>query len=133
MNSYTARPKWWQIYLIVPLLIVLFLLDARLKLSVRGHQIVQLGILAFIYWLVHVWLNVNAAALSNVNRRGIHGTVIIMRAPLHTLVDTNSSTDPMFQLPDPEIKGVLSDTFEMDTIDLESFTAEQAEQKLNKE
>jgi hypothetical protein len=133
MNPRTVRPKWWQVYLIVPLLITLFMLDGRLKLSQCGHQIVQLGILVFIYWLVHLWLEANAQALSNPEHRKFHGTVIITRASFHRMADTGGNRSPTLQLPDSEIKGVLSDTFEMDYIDAQSFTVDEVTHELNKE
>lgn len=133
MNPRSVRPKWWQVYLLIPLLITLFMLDGRLKLSQRGHQIVQLGILVFIYCLVHLWLEANAEALSNPEQRKFHGTVIIMRAPFHRMADTDSNGSPTLQLPASEIKGVLSDTFEMDYIDAESFTVDEVIHELNKE
>jgi hypothetical protein len=133
MNPRTVRPRWWQVYLIVPLLITLFMLDGRLKLSQRGHQIVQLGILVFIYWLVHLWLRANAQALSDPEQRKFHGTVIITRAPFHRIANKGSDGSPTPQLPDSEIKGVLSDTFEMDYIDAESFTVDEVTHELNKE
>jgi hypothetical protein len=133
MNPRSVRPTWWQVYLIVPLLIALFMLDGRLKLSQRGHQIVQLGILVFIYWLVHLWLVANERNLSHMEQRKFHGTVIITRAPFHRMANTGSDGSPTLQLPDSEIKGVLSDTFEMDYIDAECFTVDEVTHELNKE
>jgi hypothetical protein len=119
MNTNTTRPKWWQVYLTFPLLIALFLLESRLKLSERGHVAVQIGILLFVYGLIHLWLKSNAAALSNTDQRQFHGTVIITRVPAHQLPDAKTDSRPMFQFTNSEIKGILSDTFEMETIDAE--------------
>ncbi len=60
MSSNYARPKWWQLYLTFPLLIALFAVDSRLKISMRGHQAVQIVIVLLIYRLVHLWLRANA-------------------------------------------------------------------------
>ena len=126
MSTHYARPKWWQLYLTFPLLVALFLLDHRLRLSVRGQQAVQIGILLLVYGLVHLWLKANGTALSKMDRSQYHGSVIITRVPSYQLPDTNSDKRPMFQLPNLEIKGTLSDTFEMETIDAEFIHVDEA-------
>lgn len=133
MSSNYARPKWWQVYLTFPLLIALFMLDNRLKLSGREHQAVQIGIILLVYGLVHLWLKANATALSKMDQRQFHGTVTVIRVPPYQLSNTNNEKRPMFQLPNSEIKGTLSDTFEMDYIDAEFFPVEEVPQELNKE
>lgn len=125
------RPKWWQVYLTFPLLIALFLLDSRLKLSEHGHQAVQIGILLFIYGLIHLWLKANEAALSKLDQRKFHGTVTVLRIPPYRLPDTNKR--PMLQFPHSELKGMLSNTFEMDYIDVEALPVDEVQQELNKE
>ena len=133
MSTNTARPKWWQVYLTFPLLIALFMLDSRLKLSARGHQAVQIGILLLVYGLVHLWLKANATALSNMDRRHFHGTVIVTRVPRYQLPDTKNDKQTMFQFNHSEIKGTLSDTFEMDYIDAQYVSVDEVPQELNKE
>jgi hypothetical protein len=124
-----VRPKWWQLYLLLPLLVGLFMVDFRLNLSARGHQIVQLGILVFVYWLVHLWLKANEAALGRAENA--HYPVII------TLVQTpppnKRKAQPSHHLPDSEIKGLLDNTFEMDIIDAEFLPTEKLPQERNKE
>ena len=131
MSANYARPKWWQLYLSLPLLIGLFLLEHRLKLSEGGHQAAQLGILLLVYGLIHVWLKANASALSKMDQRQYHGTVTVVRVPPHQLSD--ASRRPMLQLPNSEIKGTLSDTFEMDIIDAEFIPMDKAVEDLKKE
>jgi hypothetical protein len=133
MNTSTARPKWWQVYLTLPLLIALFILDSRLRLSVRGHQAVQIGIILLVYGLIHLWLKANAAALSNMDQRQVRGTVIVTRIPVQQLPEPKNDKRPMFQLSHSEIKGTLSDTFEMDIIDAEFLPVDEVPQELNKE
>jgi hypothetical protein len=133
MSSQDVRPKWWQVYLTLPLLLALFALDSRLKLSVRGHQAVQIGIILLVYGLVHLWLKANSTALSKMNREQYYGRVTVIRIPPSQLPDADRDKHPILQLPDSEIKGVLSDTFEMDYIDAESFPVEEVPQELNKE
>jgi hypothetical protein len=127
MSSSKNHPKWWQVYLTFPLLIGLFVLDARLKISTRGHQAVQIGIILLVYGLIHLWLKANSSALARMD----HGRVTVMRFPVSQLPDVERR--PMFELPPSEIKGVLSDTFEMDTIDAEAFPVDEVSEKINKE
>ena len=129
MSSSNTRPKWWQLYLSFPLLIVLFIVENRLKISTREHQVVQFGIILFVYGLILFWLKANSAALSNMDRRQYHRTITVILPPSFELTDA----DTMFELPASEIKGVLSDTFEMDYIDAESFPVDEVAQDLKKE
>ena len=121
MSSNQTRPKWWQLYLIFPLLIALFAVDTQLKLSTRGHQAIQIGAVLLIYGLVHVWLKANARALSAMDQEQFDGRAIVTRIQPYELpaTDDEYKRRPMFQLPDSEIKGTLSQTFEMDYIDAE--------------
>jgi hypothetical protein len=123
-----VRPKWWQLYLTLPLLIGLFMVDFRLQLSTRGHQIVQLGILLFVYWLVHLWLKANQAAMGKAENAGHPMIITFVQTP-----PNERRTQPLFHLPDSEVKGLLDNTFEMDIIDAEFLPMEEVSQKLNKE
>lgn len=131
MSSNYARPKWWQLYLAFPLLVVLFILETRLRISQSGHQLVQLGILLLVYGLIHLWLKSNAKALSALDR------VRVMRVPIihaYPLLDDEKRKRPIFRLPDSEIKGTLSDTFEADYIDAEFVSPrDEIAQELKKE
>ena len=133
MTTNNAHPKWWQVYLTFPLLIALFILDNRLKISAREHQFLQIGIILLVYGLVHLWLKANAAALSNMDQQKFHGTVSVTRISLHQLPESKNDNLSMFLLPRSEIKGILSDTFEMETIDAEFLPADEVPQELNKE
>ena len=121
MSSNYARPKWWQVYLTFPLLIALFAVDSRLKLSVRGHQVVQIGIVLLVYGLIHLWLKANARALSEMDRARDGGSVRVIKIQPYQLADMEDTykSASVLQLPKSEIKGTLSDTFEMDIIDAE--------------
>ena len=68
MSSQNAGPKWWQVYLTLPLLMALFAADSRLKISIRGHQLVQIGIVLLVYGLIHLWIKANSAVLSKMDR-----------------------------------------------------------------
>ena len=69
MKSNNHFPKWWQLYLIFPLLYFLFLLDSRLKISTRGHQIVQILSLVLILSFVFIWLKASTDALSRLDQK----------------------------------------------------------------
>jgi hypothetical protein len=127
MSYSNSHPKWWQLYLSFPLLITLFVLDTRLRISVRGHQALQIGILLLIYGLIHLWLKANASALSNMDGRQYYRTVNVVRVPVAQMSDLEAQELPMIELPASEIKGVLSDTFEMDYIDIEFVHQEKAD------
>jgi len=135
VSTQYARPKWWQLYLTVPLLIALFALDSLLKLSVRGHQALQIGIVLLIYGLMHLWLKANARALSKMDQLQYGGRVRVIQVRPYQVTDLENEIKkrPLFQLPDSEIKGILSDTFEMDYIDAEFFPVDEASQELKKE
>lgn len=129
MSSSNIRPKWWHLYLTFPLLITLFLLDSRLRLSQRGHIAVQIGILLVVYGLVHLWLKANAVALSQMDRNQYRGTIRVIQVPVSLLSEAEAEKHPLFQMSHFEIKGVLSDTFEMDYVDAESFPIDEISQE----
>jgi hypothetical protein len=133
MSTNNTHPKWWQVYLTFPLLIALFMFDHSLKLSERGHVAVQIGILLFVYWLIRLWLKANAAALSEMDQKQYHNTFTVIRIPPYQLPNASSSKRPMFQFPNSEIKGTLSNTFEMDYIDAEFSSVDAAPNETNKE
>jgi hypothetical protein len=114
------RPKWWQVYLTLPLLIALFIMDSRLKISARGHQTIQIGIVLLVYGLIHLWLKANASALSKMDQEQVRGRIAVIQAPISQLPGADVRRRPMFELPASEIKGVLSDTFDMDYMNAEA-------------
>ncbi len=131
MFSSNPRPKWWQLYLTFPLLIVLFVIDNRLKISLRGHQAVQIGIVLLVYGLIHLWLKANAKALQQMPESQYQRTLTVIEFPSIQLSDTDKHL--VFQIPDSEINGVLSDTFDMDCIDAVSFPVDEVSQESKKE
>lgn len=132
-SAHYAHPKWWQLYLTFPLLIALFMLDNRLRLSVRGHQVAQIGILLLVYGLIHLWLKANATALSRMDPSHYHATVTVIRIPPYPLSVASNNKNTRFQLPASELKGTLSDTFEMDYIDAEFVPVDEAVENSEKE
>jgi hypothetical protein len=133
MSTQYARPKWWQVYLTLPLLIGLFILDNRLELSIHGHQALQIGIILLVYGLIHLWIKANARALSEMDQRQYHRTVTVIRVPVSQLSDpdVDAPRRKMLELPASEIKGVLSDAFEVDYIDMEFVQQEQSDGRVD--
>jgi len=103
--------------------------ENRLNISIRGHQAVQVGIIMLVYGLILLWLKANSVALWKMNLKQYHGTIRVIQIPPYQLPDAGKDERPMFQLPDSEIKGVLSDTFEMDYINAEFFPAIKSRRK----
>ena len=132
-SSRDVRPKWWQVYLILPLLAALFAVENRLKLSARGHQATQMGIVLIVFGLVHLWLKANALALSNMDRRQYYGRTLIDRIPPAELPEADWKRDRILYLPDAEIKGVLHGTFEMDIIEAEARPVDEIAQEVEQE
>ena len=133
MFSHHTRPKWWQLYLTLPLLFGLFAVDSRLRLSTRGHQIVQIGILVFVYGLIYVWLKANTGVLSRMDREQNYRRIKVVRIPVSELPESGYENNLRLGLQGLERKGLLSDTFEMETIDLEFLPVDEVSQKVDKE
>jgi hypothetical protein len=133
MSSQEIHPKWWRLYLVFPLLIALFMIDFRLRLSERGHRAAQIGILLIVYGFIHLWLKANAAALSNMDQRQFQGTFTVIRVPLRQLSGAKNEKQPMLQLPNSELQGTLNNIFEIDYIDAEFIPMDEAAEGLNKE
>ncbi len=57
------KPVWWLLYILIPLLMVLLVLDQELALSLLGHQIVQLGIVFLFFGLVTLWVRANSVGV----------------------------------------------------------------------
>lgn len=67
MNSQDRRPAWWQLFLLVPIMVGLLELDARAPLSERGHTAAAVGILVLVWGLVGLWVRANKLALMRAN------------------------------------------------------------------
>lgn len=92
MSTADTGPKWWQLYLTFPLLIALFMPDAHLKISTRGHRVVQIGIIVLVYGLMYIWVNANATALLKIDRSE-HCPII---TTIHFPALANKETDAVF-------------------------------------
>ena len=131
MNSSNPHPKWWQLYLIFLLLIVLFLMDHRLKISTRGHEVAQLGIILAVYGLIYGWVKANSRAISRMDQEQYYRTVRVIQIPPLQLPEVNEKRRSILQLPSTEVNGILSDTFDMETTDF--LAIDSASKEVNKE
>jgi predicted ferric reductase len=131
MTSSNARPKWWQLYLSLPLIVVLFVLDHQLNISTHAHQALQIGILVVVYGLIYRWLKANSMALSRMDQEQYYGRVTFVQIQPPLLHEDQAERHPMLQLPNSEVKGILGNTLEMGTSD--AFPINQGPQKVNKE
>jgi len=111
------HPKWWQLYVILPLLVGLFWPEMRAALTEPEHVIAEIGILFLIFGFVQVWLRANRSALMNLDEEEGQWRIHVYQIPpteprAPDDVEQRTSQRPVFQIPVSEIKGVLSDTFE---------------------
>ena len=120
MSSLNSGPKWWQLYLSLPLLITLFAFETRLKISQRGHQTVQIGIVLLVYSLIHFWLKSNARAFSQLDRKQYDSAIRIVRVSIPELSDSRTEKRSILQLSEDEIQELLSEAMDMSYIAAES-------------
>jgi hypothetical protein len=130
MSTSNPRPKWWQLYLTFPLLIILFVADSRLKISSRGHQAVQIAIVLLVFGLIHLWIRANSSALSRMDQEEYSGRITVIRIPSYQGTELDLENHAKLEPRASEIKGVLSDTFEMEYIDARSIPLDSNSQEL---
>jgi hypothetical protein len=85
MRHKRSRPNWWILYLILTLMLGLFLIEVRVPLSSRGHQLTEIVIVLFIFRIIWIWLDVNEQALNQEEleerRKGHPGKLYIILTP----------------------------------------------------
>ena len=107
MPDNTVRPKWWQLYLTFPLLIMLFVLDHNLDLSEGGHSAVQIGTLLLIYGLDSIWIKKNTGALSDLDQKPYGEAIVVTRSQTFHMPEMKSNEHQEFSLPRPGLKGTM--------------------------
>ena len=133
MNPSNSRPKWWRLYSTFPLLVVLFIIDGHLKISNRGHQVVQIGVLLLVYSLILFWLKGNSVALSQMDQKQYSRRIVIVSTAPLGLDKTADKKQPMFIHSDLEVNGLLSNTFDMSDIDPQFPPMNEVSRKLDQE
>lgn len=119
MYSSNTKPRWWQLYLTFPLLIALFILDSRFKMSTRGHEAVQIGIVLLVYGLIHLWLKANRYALLTENRQKTITIYRVMEIPPADSPELGSGSRSILQIPESEIHGLLGNGTDLMGTDME--------------
>lgn len=122
MTSKKSKPRWWQLYVGLPLLSGLFVLEIRMALTGTVHIIAQLGILFLIYAYAHWWIQANRDALMSLDEENGDWQVRLYEFPAEgssgaVAARTRLTERPMSSLPDAALKGVLSNTFDLDQPD----------------
>jgi hypothetical protein len=108
------------LYLTFPLLIAMFVMDSRLKISVRGHQAVQIGIILLVYGSIHWWLKANRSALLHMEMKRSNRPFQVIEIPPAKSPESSIERRTILHLSDSEIRGLLSDG--MNYIDSELFS-----------
>ena len=67
MDTQDRRPAWWQLLLLLPVTIGLFVIEARAPFSEPVHTAATVGILVLTYALVGLWVHANRLALMRAN------------------------------------------------------------------
>lgn len=56
-----SRPKWWLLFLLMPVLVKLFVIDYEAPISDAGHRVLEVGIVLLVFGLIELWLRGNDA------------------------------------------------------------------------
>ena len=59
MPNKSPRSNWWQLYLLLPLFLVMAWLDGRLVVGETEHKVIQIGAVLLVGWLVNRWISAN--------------------------------------------------------------------------
>jgi hypothetical protein len=93
----------------------------RLHLTYAEHVVLQLGILGLIYVFLQMWMRANRSAMMNMDADALEqqgGWVVrVYQFPAAETIAENqgrSKARPLLRLPEGELNGVLSTTFEME-------------------
>ena len=116
-SAKVKKPAWWQVYAMLPVLAAGFLLEMRLPLTNTEHILAQLGILFLIYGFLQAWLKANRRALMGLDEEHGEWRIRVYEIPPAETAHAARSAHrqrPLIQVPETEVKGVLSTTFEMD-------------------
>jgi hypothetical protein len=122
MSPSSPHPKWWQLYLTFPLLVVLFVLDSRLRITTRGHEFVQIGIVLLIYGLILFWIKANRSALSREDRKQSIKIYRVLEIPPYESLEWANGRRSILDLTDSEVQGLLGDGRDMSYTDPEVFS-----------
>ena len=63
MQGKKQQPSWWLLYLSLPVMIGLFLIEMRLSLSGAGHRLAEIIIVLVVFGFMWIWVNANTGAI----------------------------------------------------------------------
>lgn len=132
MTSSNRRPRWWQLYLTFPVLILLFIFEHQLKISAREHEAIQIGIILLVYGLIYWWIKANSRAISRMDQQS-YAKYRAIHMPTSSLSEAKDERRPLIKLPDAEVKGMLGNTFEMDLPNVNALSIDDISQEIKKE
>jgi hypothetical protein len=64
----TSSPKWWQLYALFLLPVLLLVLEQQLPFSAGEHETAQIAIILLAFVLVYLWLVINTVALAETDK-----------------------------------------------------------------
>jgi hypothetical protein len=73
MFSKISRPKWWLLYLLLPVLVGLLVIESKASISDAGHRVVEVGIVLLVFGLIELWLRGNDANIRAAQWRAAQG------------------------------------------------------------
>jgi hypothetical protein len=128
------KPQWWQLYIGLPFLCSLFVVEIDLHLSETYDTVLQLAILGLIFLFMQVWLRANRGALLELDERAPERQetwgVRVYESPAAEPVSGATSrrvSRPLVDIPHGEVRGVLATTFEMDAEESDSVFQARAD------
>ena len=68
-----SRPKWWLLFLLLPVLVELFVVDYKAPISDAGHRVLEVGIVLLVFGLIELWLRANDANIRAEQWRAAQG------------------------------------------------------------
>jgi hypothetical protein len=77
MDNKSPRPNWWQLYLLLPLFVVLVWIDTRLVVGETEHKVMQIGAVLLIGWLANRWISANEYRRLRQSSTGRRETLVV--------------------------------------------------------
>jgi hypothetical protein len=119
MSSKKHKAQWWQVYVMLPVLLGLFVWEIRLGLKGTINIAAQLGILFLMFAFMQLWIRANRRALMHLDEESGEWQFKVYELSAEDLARARQAASrierrPLVRLPESEVKGVLSTTFEMD-------------------
>jgi hypothetical protein len=123
MSSKARRPRWWQVYLMLPLFVGLFVFEIKLGLTGAENSVAQFGILLVIFCGIHLWIRANHSALAELEDEPGWRQYRVYETFAEPGRDAEENTyglaagaqTPTLRVPRTGVSGLLSDTAEWPT------------------